>query len=93
MNALCTTKRAVNVDELISLRDAARLAGLHERTITWYAATGTIPSLKVGFARVFVLADVEAWIAARDQRKAQRQARKLSPRSNTEGNGDASVNL
>ena len=54
MNARNTKRSPITVDSLISLKDAAFLAGLHERTVSAYTAAGTFPSVKVGHARHFV---------------------------------------
>ena len=71
MRARSITKDSpITVDSLISLKDAAFLTGLHERTVSAYTSAGTFPSVKIGHARHFVRSEVETWIAERNRRRA-----------------------
>ncbi len=50
-------------------REAARALGLGERTLWGLTAPrGPIPVVKVGTARLYRVADLDAWLAARVER-------------------------
>ena len=77
-------KQSVDLDQLISLRDVAQLAGLHERSCAIYSMAGVLPSVKIGHARLFLRAEVEEWISKRaTRRRRTNQTAFLAPQSET----------
>ena len=61
------TPEQIGYAGLMTVREAAKFLNLGECTIYQLAALGQLPSVKIGKARRFRLADVEAFIKANIQ--------------------------
>jgi excisionase family DNA binding protein len=59
------------IDDLIDLEECARVTTLSTRTISFYVSTRRIPSVKVGFSRLFSRREILAWLDRREQRRQQ----------------------
>jgi excisionase family DNA binding protein len=51
---------------LVSLRIAAKMLGLSERTVWAMADDGRLPSIRCGRRRLFSVATLESWIASQE---------------------------
>lgn len=55
----------------VRARDAARLLGVSERTLANWTKSGVVPSIKQDRTRLYPLAALREWIAARQEGGAQ----------------------
>jgi len=53
------------VDTMMSAKQVAEFFGLHENWVYDQAASGNLPSYKLGGARRFLLTEIQAWLAHR----------------------------
>jgi excisionase family DNA binding protein len=58
------------VDTMMSAKQVAEFFGLHENWVYDQAASGHLPSYKLGGARRFLLTEIQAWLA--DHRESPR---------------------
>ena len=55
---------------MIGQREAARVLGLSERTLSKLIADGDIPSIRLGGRRLFSVEALKAWVAAKTEMPA-----------------------
>lgn len=53
------------IEDLMGLHECAQVTGLQARTIQLYVFAGSIPSLKIGHARLFSRRAIREWLRAR----------------------------
>jgi excisionase family DNA binding protein len=57
---------------LVSLRTAAKMLSVSERTVWAMADDGRLPSVRVGRRRLFSVASLESWIAKQQSAGSER---------------------
>jgi excisionase family DNA binding protein len=72
MNVSAAPQVQTGIDDLMSLHECSRVTRLQARTISLYVSNGSIPSLKVGHARLFSRRAIREWLADRRQQTRPR---------------------
>ena len=76
------------MESMMTVRQVAELLGVHENWVYDHAASGDLPSYKIGGARRFIREEVFGWIAAlrevehkRPQRKESKPKKRSQPKT------------
>ena len=69
------------MESMMTARQVAELLGVHENWVYDQAASGELPSYKIGGTRRFDPDELRAWIAEHRQAERGRQARREAARS------------
>jgi excisionase family DNA binding protein len=64
------------MESMMTVRQVAELLGVHENWVYDQAASGALPSYKIGGTRRFVREEVLSWIAAHRQPERNQPARR-----------------
>jgi excisionase family DNA binding protein len=79
------------VNPMMTARQVAELIGVHENWVYDQAASGNLPSYKIGGTRRFDLEELRGWIAERREREpSERRVRQLKhsrPKATKRGDG------
>jgi excisionase family DNA binding protein len=83
------------MESMMTVRQVAELLGVHENWVYDHAASGDLPSYKIGGVRRFIREEVLGWIAAlreserkgpeRQERKPKKRSRPKAPRRREDG--------
>lgn len=80
------------MESMMTVREVAELLGVHENWVYDHAASGDLPSYKIGGVRRFIRDEVLGWIAAlrepelkRPESKPKKRSRPKVPRRREDG--------
>lgn len=76
------------MESMMTARQVAELLGVHENWVYDHAASGELPSYKIGGTRRFIREEVDGFIAERREpecKQPERRANKAKKRSRTRG--------
>lgn len=71
------TDKSVTPCLLLTPRQAAKALAISEKSLYTYTKNGLIPCVRIGHAKRYALADLQAWIQRASERKSEK------PQNNT----------